>query len=347
MRTATGNDAFLWGKTMAKQRIGRACRCLHPVACWLLAALLCGPWLSAYADSCTVSAQTTSFGSVSPITQAAYTTTSTVGVTCTWDTLSLNTTALVCLNLGATSPRAMTNGANQVQYDLYQDNGYTQVWGAVANGTTPMSVTLTRPGTGTSANANLTVYGRIAPNQPTVPSVNNSSTLYSQTFAGNQASYSYNFALLGIQLVPCTSQASAGTFAYSTNATVVNNCLINATNVAFPATGVLTSAQTATGSISAQCTNGDAFQIALNGGSSSNVAARTMQRSGGGGTVGYQLYQDAGYTQPWGDGTSGTSMATGTGSGLAQAITVYGRVPAQATPAPGDYSDTITATISF
>ena len=218
------------------------------------AALLCGPWLSAYADSCTVSAQTTSFGSVSPITQAAYTTTSTVGVTCTWDTLSLNTTALVCLNLGATSPRAMTNGANQMQYDLYQDNGYTQVWGAVASGTTPMSVTLAKPGLGTSANATLTVYGRIAPNQPTVPSVNNSSTLYSQTFAGNQASYSYNFALLGIQLVPCTSQASAGTFAYSTNATVVNNCLINATNVAFPATGVLTSAQTATGSISHRTT---------------------------------------------------------------------------------------------
>lgn len=335
------------GKTMTEQRVVRAYRYLHRVACWLLAALLCGPWLSAHADSCTVSAQTTSFGSVSPITQLAYTTTSTVGVTCTWDTLSLNTTVLVCLNLGATSPRAMTNGANQMQYDLYQDNGYTQVWGAVASGTTPMSVTLAKPGLGTSANATLTVYGRIAPNQPTVPSVNNSSTLYSQTFAGNQASYSYNFALLGIQLVPCTSQASAGTFAYSTNATVVNNCLINATNVAFPATGVLTSAQTATGSISAQCTNGDAFQIALNGGSSSNVAARTMQRSGGGGSVGYQLYRDAGYTQPWGDGTGGTSMATGTGSGLAQAITVYGRVPAQATPAPGNYSDTITATISF
>jgi len=110
---------------------------------------------------------------------------------------------------------------------------------------------------------------------------------------------------------------------------------------------VLASALTASGSISAQCTNGDAFQIALNGGSSGNVAARTMQRSGGGGSVGYQLYQDSGLTTPWGDGTGGTSMATGTGSGFAQALTVYGRVPAQATPAPGNYSDTITATISF
>ncbi|MBN3820440.1 spore coat protein U domain-containing protein [Paraburkholderia sp. Se-20369] len=332
---------------MAELRVVGACRTLRRVSCWLLVALLFAPWLPAHADSCTVSAQTTSFGSVSPISQLAYTTTSTVGVTCTWDTLSLNTTALVCLNLGVASPRAMTNGTNQMQYDLYQDNGYTQTWGAVASGTTPMSVTVAKPGLGTTANATLTVYGRIAPNQPTVPSVNNGSTLYSQTFAGNQASYSYNFALLGIQLVPCTSQASAGTFAYATNATVINNCVINATNVAFPATGLLNSALSASGSISAQCTNGDAFQIALNGGGSTNVAARTMQRSGGGGSVAYQLYRDAGFTQPWGDGTSGTSMATGTGSGLAQSITVYGRVPAQATPAPGNYSDTITATISF
>ena len=40
-------------------------------------------------------------------------------------------------------------------------------------------------------------------------------------------------------------------------------------------------------------------------------------------------------------------MATGSGSGNQQVITVYGQVPAQSTPAPGSYSDTITATISF
>ncbi|KVG36948.1 spore coat protein U domain-containing protein [Burkholderia ubonensis] len=331
---------------MTDKPIRRARWHLHWVSCWLLAVLLGAPWLSARADSCSVSAPTTSFGSVSPITQLAYATTSTVSVTCTWDVVSLNTSALVCLNLTGT-PRALTNGANQMQYDLYQDAGYAQSWGAVASGTTPMSVTLTRPGVGTTANANLTVYGRIAPSQPTVPTVNNSSTVYTQTFAGNQASYSYNFAVLGIPPTPCASQASAGTFSYAANATVVNDCFISATNVAFPAAGVLASPLTATGSISAQCTNGDAYQIALNAGGSGNVAARTMQRSGGGGAVGYQLYQDAGHTTPWGDGTGGTSMATGTGSGLAQSVTIYGRVPAQTTPAPGNYSDTITATISF
>jgi spore coat protein U-like protein len=141
--------------------------------------------------------------------------------------------------------------------------------------------------------------------------------------------------------------SSSGTFAFSANANVVNNCNISATSVAFGATGVLASALSATGSITAQCTNGDSFRIALNGGASGNVAARAMQRSGGGASVGYQLYLDAAHGSAWGDGTGGTATATGTGTGAQQVFTVYGQVPAQTTPAPGSYSDTITATISF
>ncbi|MCA8034817.1 spore coat U domain-containing protein [Burkholderia arboris] len=321
-------------------------RRMRALASLLLAALLGMPWMPARADTCTVTPPVPSFGSVSPITQQAYTTTATMTVNCTWDTLSLNTGVLVCVNLGGTSPRYLSNGANQMQYDLYQDAGYSQAWGAVSSGTTPISLTLTKPALGTSASANVTIYGRIAPNQPTVPTVNNGSTVYTQSFSGNQAAYSYSFSLLGVLPTPCVSQSTAGTMTVTTTATVINNCIISATGVAFPPAGVLASALTASGSISARCTNGDAFRIALNGGGSGNVAARTMQRAGGG-SVSYQLYQDSGFTQPWGDGTAGTSMATGTGSGFAQAITVYGRVPAQATPAPGNYSDTITATISF
>ena len=35
-------------------------------------------------------------------------------------------------------------------------------------------------------------------NQPTVPTVNNSSTVYTQSFSGNQATYSQSFSLLSI-----------------------------------------------------------------------------------------------------------------------------------------------------
>jgi spore coat protein U-like protein len=35
------------------------------------------------------------------------------------------------------------------------------------------------------------------------------------------------------------------------------------------------------------------------------------------------------------------------GPGLAQTLTVYGRVPAQSTPSPGTYADTVVMTICY
>jgi spore coat protein U-like protein len=308
--------------------------------------MLMGMTQSAHAQSCSASASSVNFGQVSPISRAAVAMTGSVTVTCTWPAITLTPNVQVCLNLGGSSPRELANGSNLMQYDLYQDQGHGLAWGSIYSGTTPISLTLVKPATGTTASASVTIYGQITSNQPTVPTVGNASTVYSQNFGGNQTSLNYGFYLLGAPSCAALT-ATEGTFPFSATATVINNCTINTTNVAFSATGVLSSALSATGSITAQCTNGDAYRVALDGGSSANVAARQMQRSGGGGAVSYQLYLDAAHTSPWGDGTSGTAMATGTGVGVSQAISVYGLVPKQSTPAPGSYSDTITATISF
>jgi spore coat protein U-like protein len=300
----------------------------------------------AHAETCTATASSVNFGNVSPIAGTAVPATGTVSITCTWSAVTLTPSVQVCLNVGGTSPRTMANGTNTMQYDLYQDAAHSLIWGSVYNGTTPISVQLNKPASGTSASTTVTYYGLIAANQPTVPTVNNGSTVYTQSFAGNQTSLNYGFfVLLGPTCASLTTPN--GTFPFTTSATVVNNCLISATNVAFGTAGVLRSSLAAVGSISARCTNGDAFRISLNGGASGNVAARTLKQQGGGGVVNYQLYTDSARSVPWGDGTAGTSMVTGTGSGNAQAISVYGQVPAQATPAPGSYSDTITATIVF
>jgi spore coat protein U-like protein len=298
----------------------------------------------ASAQSCTASPSALNFGPVSPISQAAVPATGSVTVSCTWPAVTLLPSVQVCLNMGGTTPRALSIGTNTLLYNLYQDAAHSVPWGATTLGTTPISLILNKPLTGTTASANVNFYGQVIANQPTVPTTGNASTVYSQTLS--QTSLSYGFFLL---LSPgCAAlTTSAGSFGFMISATVVNNCLINATNIAFTATGVLSSALDASGSITTRCTNGDAYQIALNGGTSGNVAARTMVRSGGGGTVNYQLYTDAGRSQAWGDGSGGTTMPTGTGTGNAVVIQVYGRVPAQTTPAPGSYSDTITATISF
>ncbi len=298
----------------------------------------------ARAQSCQAVANPVGFGSVSPIANVAYTTTSTISVTCTWPAVSLTPDVLVCLNLGGTSPRSLVNGSNTLSYDLFRDSGHAQAWGSTYSGTTPISLTMTKP-SGTSLTTTVTVYGQISSSQPTVPTVNNASTTYTQTFGGNTTSINYGFYLL---VAPtCASLATGGTFPFTVTATVINNCNITATNVAFGSAGVLSSALNATGAITTVCTNGDAFRIALNGGASGNVGARAMQRSGGGGTVNYQLYLDSNHSSAWGDGTGSTAMQAGTGSGTQQVFTVYGKAPAQSTPAPGNYSDTITATIYF
>jgi spore coat protein U-like protein len=298
----------------------------------------------ASAQTCSASPSALSFGNISPISLSAVGATGSVTVQCTWPAITLTPSVQVCLNMGGTTPRYLSVGGNQLQYGLYQDAAHSLAWGSSALGTTPISLTLVKPVSGTTASATVNFYGQIVANQPTVPTTGNASTGYSQTLS--QTSLTYGFYLL---LAPgCAAlTTSAGSFAFTATATVVNNCLISASNVAFTSTGVLNSALTATGAITARCTNGDAYRIALSSGSSGNVAARQMQRSGGGGTVNYQLYTDSGHTSAWGDGTAGTAMATGTGSGNAVSINVYGQVPAQSTPIPGNYSDTITATISF
>ncbi|WCM20824.1 spore coat U domain-containing protein [Paraburkholderia bryophila] len=299
---------------------------------------------AASAQTCTASPSALSFGNVSPIALSAVNATGSITVQCTWPAVTLTPNVQVCLNMGGTTPRYMTSGANQLQYNLYQDGGYSIAWGSSALGTTPISLILNKPLTDVTASATVNFYGQVSSNQPTVPTVNNASTAYSQLLS--QTSLNYGFYLL---IAPtCASlTTSAGSFAFTASATVINNCLISATNLAFTATGVLSSALSATGAVTARCTNGDAYQIALNGGSSGNVSARQMQRSGGGGAVNYQLYTDAGHANAWGDGTGSTTMVTGTGTGNPVSIQVYGLVPAQSTPMPGSYSDTITATISF
>lgn len=309
----------------------------------LCALLGCLP-RAASAQTCTASPSALSFGNVSPIALSVVNATGSIVVQCTWPAVTLTPSVQVCLNMGGTTPRSMTSGANQLQYNLYQDGGYTIPWGSSALGTTPISLILNKPLTDVTASATVNFYGQVSSNQPTVPTTGNVSTVYSQLLS--QTSLNYGFYLL-IGPTCASLTTSGGSFAFTASATVINNCLISATNIAFTSTGVLSSALSATGAVTARCTNNDAYQITLNGGSSGNVSARQMQRSGGGGAVNYQLYTDAGHTHAWGDGTGSTTVATGTGTGNPVSIQVYGLVPAQSTPMPGSYSDTITATISF
>ncbi|VVE27953.1 Csu type fimbrial protein [Pandoraea anhela] len=315
----------------------------------LLSFLFLAAWFvtpSAQAQTCSLGAPSIAFTPFSPISGTALTTSGTVQVTCTWPSLNLVPNVKICLSLSATSPRVLSNGANTIAYDLYVDSGHGTPWG-----TTPASVLTTTYSNsilGSTSSTNISIYARIAPNQTTVPTANNSSTVYSTTYPASSVTLSYQFYTLFAPACGSAGFSTGTTTPFTVNVTVTNNCTINATGLTFPQSSTLRNALTAQGSLAVQCTNNDAYRILLNGGVSGLVGARTLKGQVHGATIPYQLYTDSNHATAWGDGTSGTSPYLGTGTGATTTIPIYGRIlPQPSTPAPDTYQDTITATIQF
>lgn len=326
---------------------------------WLLlsasAALAMAYGSLAQASSCTLGAGTTStmdFGAVNPLLPADTVNDSgQVTVTCTFTALGLF--ARVCFNLGlgntstSNNPRTLGAGTNRMNYNLYTNTARTQVWGA-STSSGPTSVLLTGPllVLGGPVSTTFKFYGKVPGNQPLVSTVNNANTTYSETYP-NTATVDVLFGLGALANCPLSTVSQRISIPLTVRAQVQKNCTINATDLAFPPKGVLSTAATATSAITVKCTNNNAFSIALNGGSvAGNVQARKMKHVTSADTVSYQLYQDSSYATIWGDATGGAPRV-GTGTGANQTFTVYGRVPPQPTPRPGDYKDVVTATITF
>lgn len=95
------------------------------------------------------------------------------------------------------------------------------------------------------------------------------------------------------------------------------------------------------------CTVGTPYQLALDPGLGAGATVGLRRMTSGGNTLDYQLYHNAARNQPWGDGSNGTTTRSDTGTGTSQSITVYGRVPSNASAAEGNYADTVTVTATF
>jgi len=159
--------------------------------------------------------------------------------------------------------------------------------------------------------------------------------------------------LAGVVLAPLADAAvysnGSRTVNFDVTLKIIADCIISANNLDFGQTqGVLSSAVNVNTTLSVTCTNTTPYNIGLNAGTGtgSTTSARVMSGTGANtSTVAFNLYQSAGATN-WGN-TQGTDTKSGTGTGAAQTLTVYGNVPAQATPQPDSYKSTITATVYF
>ncbi|MBA3511577.1 spore coat U domain-containing protein [Sphingomonas sp.] len=160
-------------------------------------------------------------------------------------------------------------------------------------------------------------------------------------------------ALTGAAVAAIAAQpalAADATGSLSATATVTSNCAVTTTAVAFGNVNVTLNANVdGTGGISVTCTNGTAWTAKANAGSGSLATISSRKMTSGLNLLDYTLYTDSGRLTIWGDGTTGNgSTITGTGSGNAQATTIYGRIPSGQTTKPvGSYADTVTVTVSY
>jgi spore coat protein U-like protein len=150
-----------------------------------------------------------------------------------------------------------------------------------------------------------------------------------------------------VMLLAGSAEAATTTTTFGVQMSITASCVISsASTMNFGSSGVLSSAVDQTSTIQAQCTSSTPYNIGLDAGlgAGATVAARKM--TNGGATIGYTLYSDSGHTTVWGD-TVGTDTVSSVGTGASQSFTVYGRVPAQTTPAAATYTDTITVTVTY
>lgn len=98
----------------------------------------------------------------------------TIGVTCTNGTAY--TVALdYGANGGSSANRVMSDGTNTLNYNLYTDSSYKNVW--YDGNTDACTATNCDSGTGTGSSQSYTVYGEIASGQNPVPSAGYTDTI--------------------------------------------------------------------------------------------------------------------------------------------------------------------------
>ncbi|GAQ29119.1 spore coat U domain-containing protein [Ralstonia insidiosa] len=313
--------------------------------CLLMLAVLLPAY--AHAQSCSVTTASINFGNISPVQGSNTDVTTTLTVNCNGFPL-LQGSARACLNLGTGSggtsitPRVLSFGSNQLQYNVYTDSGRSTVWGGRTTPSTPALTVDVPLGLLGAGSATVTVYGRVTGDQTTLPA-----GTYTQSFSGASAT---TYSLFNPGTTTCASiTTNPTTFSFSATASLINDCIISATNLNFGTAGLLNAAVTASSAITLNCTNQSPWTLSLSagGGSGATVANRLLTRTGGTQTVGYGLYTTSAFTAVWGDGTAGTSTVAGIGSGASQVSTVYGRVPVQVTPQAGVYNDTIIVTVTY
>ncbi len=265
---------------------------------------------------------------------------------------------LLALLSAGSAARACTLSFTSLSFGTYAGAAITGVNQATENCTNGTKYTIGL-NAGTGSGATTTTRVMTGPNGATLKyqifqnssrTTNWGNTTGADTVAGtgtgsNQTISAFSEILAG-QLVQPGSYSdtiSFGSATFNVTATVQATCSISASALSF---GVYTgSALSASSGLSVACTSTTTYTIGLSAGTTTGATDSNRLMIGPvSSTLSYSLHSDAAQTSNWG-ATTGT--VSGTGNGATQAIPVYGRVAGNQYKNPGNYTDTITATLTY
>lgn len=300
----------------------------------------------AAAQQCDYGISNVNFGAVDTLSGGAVDVSADVTVTCR-TLLALLFPVQICINLNAGSGGSTGSvrhlsgpGAGKLDYMLYQDAARSVPWGSRTQPQlgAPVEITFNALSIGIPETRTRTIYARLLPGQASAPE-----GAYSSVFSGAQVEFNMQASLLTPpSCTTVSNNPSSASFTVSAN--VMANCNITAHDLDFGQHGILDSAVDATGQLDVVCTPGTSYAISMNNGLNGDGPTQRRMMLGGQSIL-YGLYKDSARSQPW--GSSGGEVLTGTGTGTTVAVPVHGRVPPQATPGAGLYSDTVVVTITY
>jgi Uncharacterized secreted protein len=294
-----------------------------------------------------------SFGTVNPLSSQA-TTTATLTYSCT-NTDNKTHSATICFSIGEpggaqTNPRQMSSGTNKLNFQLYTDGGYTQVWGSEMFGTfrTPLMVNLTLAKGASKNGASATLYAQVLNGQTTTAAGS-----YTDNYQNGDTAVTVNDLQGGTAPGSCGGTNANLFFPFLVSATVQKNCTVAANNLTFNAVAAGTTTAPGSTTLSIACTVNTPYTIGLQPlNVASTTGAGTMKGGTGGNTdaVQYQLYSNSTLSQVWGNtaslGSTGNGVA-GSGTGSAQNLSVYAKTTSSTDVTPDTYSDTVQVNVNY
>jgi spore coat protein U-like protein len=158
-------------------------------------------------------------------------------------------------------------------------------------------------------------------------------------------------ATTGVVAVSSDSRVEAAGSAQTNlpvNVTVIPNCTIITTAVAFPSYDPLaaTNDDTSSGAVTVACTKGVSAWIGLNFGQNAAASPRAMKSSAGD-LLPYDLYKDSPGGTVWGNTNTTGLTLTAAPSKAARPFPVHGRIASGQDVPAAAYSDTVVATVNF